>query len=389
MCSFRSALSDQRLTTLAEQALTAESDLATVRSRVDALNAATINEFPKALITPVLDSRLSALLQLEHELTALRTNFGENWPAVVQKRNEIEAVRQQLSREKEVALSQARAQAQLELRTAEERLRALTTARVEQEARVGKLQNSSIQYNILQRNLETSRKLYEGLLERLKQMSVAPGIDLGSVRVIEVAKPNPEIASPRILWNVFLSVVLGVAFGVSFAFGHDYWSNSLATVEELEQVSEIPVLAAVPLMSEKPRRALTGLSAPLRRLTGRAASSSAAVPLSVVIDTARAESVRTLCASLLLSRGERPPRVIVVTSALPGEGKTTIVSQLGCALAESGARTLLIEADLRRPMLGARLNVGNEVKPLLDKTVNEQLETEAAEAGATTDQGGA
>ena len=365
----RKQLADQRLTTLASETLGAESDVAAARAKVAALETSSPDNFPQNLVTPVLQQRLEALLQLEHELTALRTTFGENWPVVVQKRDEMALVRQQLDREKQTVLAQARAQARMDLRAAEETYRALNASKSNQEGRLSQLQSASVQYNILQRNVDTNRKLHEGMLERLKQISVAPGIDLGSIRVIQPALPDSAVVSPRIGWNIFLATVLGLALGVSFALARDYWTNSLSTIEQVEQVTVLPVLAAVPLVRPAQTRRFSSMAAALRiggrthdgRPTALSRNSDPrSAELRVALDSESSEAIRALCASLLLSTSERPPRIVVVTSALPGEGKTTIASQLGRALAESGAKTLLVEGDMRRPELSHKFNVTQE-----------------------------
>ncbi len=371
----RRGLADERLTALSGNTLTSETELATTTARVEALESASLTNYPETLMTEVLRSRLSELLQAERELTALRTNFGENWPAVVQKRDEIGVVREQIDREKATVLEQARAQARLEQQTAEAKLRSARAARADQEGRVNRLQNASPQYNILQRNVETNRKLYEGLLERLKQLSVAPGMDLASARVIEPAIPDKTVASPRILWNAFLALVLGLALGVSVVLARDYWTNSFSTVEEVEHVTTLPVLAAIPMLRSPSAGRLSSLASVASVAStlwlGKSArddDSPSLVPapddsggrVSLGTDFGSAEAVRSLCASLLLSRSEQPPRVVVVTSALPGEGKTTISLELGRALAESGARTLLVEGDLRRPQLAQTFGIGME-----------------------------
>jgi capsular exopolysaccharide synthesis family protein len=366
----QSGLADQKLASLAAQMNTADSDIIAAEARVSALRSASIAQFPETLLTPLITARMSALLQLEHDLTALRTSYGENWPAVVQKRNEIALVREQLDRQKAATLAQALEQALMEQRTAQRKRSALEAAKSQQEQLVSALQGASIEYNILRRNVDTYRKLYEGLLERLKQMSVVPGMDLGGFRVIEPALADDTVASPRVWWNFFLASVLGLALGVCLVLAHDFWRNSLSTVEDVEHVTVLPVLAAIPAVRQAAPRGLWSSLRPARWLGVPAA----AEPSTSLVATARspdgqtalvgspacAEAVRTLCASILLSRSERPPRVLVVTSTMPGEGKTTLAIELGRALAESGARTLLVECDLRRSRLGTWLGVGEE-----------------------------
>lgn len=368
----RSSLAQDKLALLARQVIDAEAELVTAQARLGTLQTSSVKDFPEKLVTGVIGDRQTTLLKLEHELTSLRASFGENWPAVVQKRSEIALVRDQLEREKVAVLSQAREQALLEYRGAERKRQMLAAARTEQEQLVNKLQDASIQYNILRREVETNQKLYEGLLERLRQTGVAPGMEFGNIRVVEPAVPDSTVASPNLRWNVFLASVLGLALGICVAFTRDYWDSSLSTVEEVEQITMLPVLASVPLIQSRPRRRGLGSGRGALKLFPRtergspldpeeqvpASTGVPRVDLLASIDSA--EAVRDLCASILLSQSERPPRRLVVTSAGPGEGKTTLTVQLGRALAESGARTLVVECDLRRPTFGNEFGIGSE-----------------------------
>ncbi|MGE3840908.1 MAG: GumC family protein [Vicinamibacterales bacterium] len=345
-------LDQERLMLLSRQSAEAEGEVVSAKVKYDALQQASLEAFPERLVSPVISDLVSKQLHLEHELTQLRATFGEQWPAVVQKRSEAALVQQQVAREKAAVLDQARQQALLDLRTAEGKLAIMKTSANEQERLVSQLQNASIQYNIIQRDVTTNQKLYEGLLERLSQSGVAPGMELGNIHVIEPAVADPTVASPKVLWNFLLATILGLALGVCVAFARDYWHNALSTVEDVEHLTIMPVLASVPQM-----RPLT--------LTRQSFSSTALVRSSIsralgleqpeagdgplLVTAEGAEAIRTLCASILLSRSERPPRIIVVTSASPGDGKSTVARQLGLAFAESGASTLLVECDLRRP----------------------------------------
>jgi capsular exopolysaccharide synthesis family protein len=273
-------------------------------------------------------------------------------------------VRDQLEREKSVVLAQVREQARLDLQAVESRYRMRSTSLGEQKGLVNRLRNASIQYNILRREVETNKKLYDGLLERLKQTGVMAGLEFDNIQVIEPAVPNYAKDSPRVAWNLSLALLLGLALGVSFAFIADLWDDSFSTIEQVEQVAALPGLGSIPLIGPKtPGRSL--LAAGWDRVFASESENETrlvqtkAAPLES-FSPQMTEAVRTICASILLSRSEREPRIIVVTSAEPGEGKTTITSQLGHALADHGFSTLMIEADLRKPGLSKLFGVGNE-----------------------------
>jgi capsular exopolysaccharide synthesis family protein len=380
-------LAQDKLAMLSRQLIEAESEEVAAQSRLDTVRQASLTDFPKSLETELLSSRRSALLQLEHDLTSLRASFGENWPAVRQKREEIANVTGQLNREREAVLAQAREQATQDLRMAENKRSRLAAAKSEQEKLVVDLQKASVQYNIIRREVETNQKLFEGIMSRLREAGIAPGMELGDVHVLERAMPNPVVARPNVLWNLLLAAVLGLALGVSVAMVNDFWRGSITTIEDLEQVSPLPVLSTVPQMGN------SGLS--LAKVGGFIARRAPDVdvngdgrPASSRADLSRtpegAEAIRTLCAALLLSQSSRPPRILAVTSAAPGEGKTTVAVQLARALADTGARTLLIECDMRRPVFGEEFGIGAEgglslflaghvVRPTVHTTTNRAL----------------
>ncbi|MEZ5317466.1 MAG: polysaccharide biosynthesis tyrosine autokinase [Vicinamibacterales bacterium] len=362
----RGDLSEEKLSNLAQQLIAAESAVVEAQAKARMLDAASADDLPQDLVTELIRGRISTLLQLQHDLTVLRTSFGENWPAVVQKRDEIALVSEQLGREQAAALAQARQQARLNLQLAEDTRARIAEAKAQQQGLVVDLQNASIQYNILRREVETNQKLYDGLLERLKETGVGSGVEFGNVHVLEPALPDATVASPRPGWNLLLSSVLGLTLGVCLVVIREYWQNTMSTIADVEHVTVLPVLASVPFV--KPARRLGRGRSRLSRRRLLSAASEPPAETEAPGDRAAAlggrpdvaEAVRAVCASLLLSRSDQPPRLITVTSAAPGEGKTTMVTQLGRALAETGARTLLVECDLRRPAFAGEFGIPPE-----------------------------
>lgn len=378
-------LAQDKLAQVSRQLIEAEGEVVSAQARLDTLRRASLADFPKSLETDLLSSRRSALLQLEHDLASLRANFGENWPAVRQKRDEIDVVRQQLVREQEAVLAQAREQASLDVRGAENKRDRLAAAKREQEGLVVDLQKASVQYNILRREAETNQKLFEDVMARLSETGITPGMELGDVHVLERAIPNSMVARPNVQWNLLLASVLGLALGIAVAMVDDFWRGSITTIEDLEQVSPLPVLSTVPEIRAA-RARLPGVGGLV--LWGGGERGEAGNPEALRADLSRtpegAEAIRTLCAALLLSQSSRPPRTLVVTSAAPGEGKTTVAVQLARALADTGARTLLIECDLRRPAFGDEFGIdgdgglsmflaGHVVRPTVHPTSNRAL----------------
>jgi capsular exopolysaccharide synthesis family protein len=279
-------------------------------------------------------------------------------------------VREQLEREKSSAIDQARQQALLEIRTAENRRALISASTVEQQQVANRLDTATLQYNMIKGEADKNRKLYDGVLEQLKKTSLTSGMELGGFRVVEQAVPSASVDSPKPLWNLSLAALLGLALGISIAFARNYWDTSIATVEEVEQLALLPVLGTLPLAQKAPhprhlfgkmrlrlpagtRQPLTALAKPEERRDSGPSGDSIDLPANPMA----AEDVRTICASLLLSRSGRPPRTLLVTSAAPGEGKTTLATALAQTLAETGANTLLVDCDVRRGRIGTIFDI--------------------------------
>lgn len=355
----------ERLSSLGRQVVEDEVQVVVARASLEALQAASPERFPQRLVTGEIGQLQVRLLQLEENLTTLRSTFGENWPAVVEKRNEVALVRQQLRDEKAAVLARNLEQARLDLQTAEARYTGASRALAEQKALVNQFHDASIEYNILKRDVDTNRNLYEGLLQRLRQTGVMAGFQFGNIQVVEPGRPTRRPDSPNVFWNLALASLLGLGLGFCAVILLELWDNSISTLDDAEQLAPLPTLGSLPWI--KPTRASWALPPPAGN--GKRAESSlsqrAGIANLVAVQVEDSplpfrESIRSICASILLSRSDETPRVIVVTSAAHEEGKTTLVTHLGRAFADAGVSTLLVEADLRRPDLSKSFAIGNE-----------------------------
>lgn len=210
----------------------------------------------------------------------------------------------------------------------------LQLALFEQEQRALEMSRLSIQYNTLLREARTSEQIYNVLLTRLKELSVQEGLQSNNVQVVDYARvPDKPIGPPRTQRTV-LALFLGLFAGCGVSLLREVLSKSVRTRQDFEQILGIPFLGHVPLATEE--------------RTGRGVHALLLLkhPKSAVAEALR--SVRTTL-EFILPAGE--PHALLITSALPEEGKSLICANLAIALHELDRKVLLVDADLRRPSL--------------------------------------
>ncbi|MGH9581299.1 MAG: GumC family protein [Terriglobales bacterium] len=287
-------------------------------------------------------------LRLQYSL--LTTQFGPEYPKVLEVSNQLRQAEDSIRSEVQKIANRI----ENEYLAAIHRERMLHDALENQKQEANRLNESAIQYNILKRDVETSRQLYEGLLQRLKEAGVSAGLRSSNVRVVDPARVPVEPAEPNIPRNIALGLLLGLTGGIALAFVQELLDNTVRTPEQVELISALPSLGIIPIHADS----LKWQNGRMRRLALPSGTGNHAPPrvrgLMEIISHSQpksqiAESYRALRTSILLSSLGTPPKVILVTSALPQEGKTTTSINSAIVLAQKHGRVLLVDADLRRP----------------------------------------
>jgi capsular exopolysaccharide synthesis family protein len=303
----------------------------------------------------LLESLRSKQADLNIQVADLNTQFGPSYPKLAQLNNQLKEVDVQLQNEMKKIVSKVRGQYMTALR----RESMLHDALERQKQEANKLNESAIEYNMLKRDSETNRALYEGILEKLKEAGVSAGLKSTNFRIVDLARQPSYPIEPNIPRNLGFALMLGLATGVGLAFLKEGLDNTIRTTEQAQNISGLPSLGMIPLGSKSAREGPKSKGLVI-------ASSKEAVEL-VTMDRPQgpmAESYRALRTSLLLSNLGAPPKVIMVTSALPQEGKTTTSINVAVVLAQSLARkggsVVLIDADLRKPSIHRHLGMGQQ-----------------------------
>jgi capsular exopolysaccharide synthesis family protein len=297
----------------------------------------------------LLDKLREQQANLRIQVAEFSSQFGPSYPKVVQLSNQIKEIDHQMQSEMNKAVDHLKGQYLAAL----QRENMLRASFEKQKQEANKLNESAIEYSILKRDLDTNRTLYEGLLEKLKEAGVTAGLKSNNFRIINAARVPTSPSEPNIPRNLAFALVLGIVSGVGLAFILENMDNTVRTPEQATALSLLPSLGMIPLGSKSASYGGSG-----KRLALTASKEVVETVTQVRPQSQMAESYRALRTSLLLSNLGAPPKVIMITSARPQEGKTTTSINTAIVLAQKGVRVLLIDADLRRPSIHKTLGMG-------------------------------
>lgn len=298
------------------------------------------------------------LQRLESKYDDLRTQiadasaqFGPNYPKVARLRNQLNEIEPLIERERKRIVARIRN----DYIGALGRERLLGEALAREKEEVGKLNQLLIQHNLLQREFETNQKLYDNLLQRLKDATVSAGLRATNIHVVDPALPPTAPVRPKKTQNIAMGVVGGLVLGVMLAFLQEVFDNSVKTAEDIERLIATPTLAVIPVAGYRGRGRF------LRSAKIEGATSKDSVELAVLKQPTSplAESYRALRTSILLSTPSRPPRTLLVTSGQPSEGKSCTSLNLALTLAQRGSRVVIIDSDLRKSGVASLLGLAN------------------------------
>jgi len=299
--------------------------------------------------SPLLERLHQQQADLKIQVAELSIQFGPSYPKVAQLNNQSKEIERQIQGETRKAVEHLRSQYQ----TALQRESMLREALNKQKQEANRLNENAIDYTLLKRDVDSNRQLYEGLLEKLKEAGVTAGLRSNNFRIVDAARSPNAPVEPNIPRNLAFAFVLGITSGIGLAFLLEGMDNTVRTTEQAQMISALPSLGMIPLGSKSTSNANGS-----KRLSLTSSKEVFELVTQVRPQSQMAESYRALRTSLLLSNLGAPPKVIMVTSARPQEGKTTTAINSAIVLAQKGVRVLLVDADLRRPSVHKTLGMG-------------------------------
>ncbi|MBC8032275.1 MAG: polysaccharide biosynthesis tyrosine autokinase [Pyrinomonadaceae bacterium] len=288
------------------------------------------------------------LAELKQKRSQLLLTDTDESPEVKDVAQQISVIEQQLEETRGSAKTTLTVNLESNYRKALAREKTLRESFTKQRAETVAQNQAAINYNILKQEIETNKGLLEGLMQRSKENDVSMAGTPNNIHVVDYSAIPPGPIGPRRSQAVMFALVLALAFGVALSLFLEYLDDTIKSPNDIESGLRLPALAVIPLAGKLGKR-LSPITSVLHRGNGNGRGPE----LLINSDgpSQQTEAYKHLRTSLLLSTPGRAPKTLLVTSSVPAEGKTTTVVNTATVLAQTGAKVLVIDADMRRPRL--------------------------------------
>ncbi len=343
-------LVNERLKQLQEAFTKAQAERFQKESLYNQVQAGRVQDLPGFMDNRLIQDLTVQLAGLERDYAQMTATVKPEWPKAIALKKQIDTIQASLDRQKK-NLSQNIIDS---YRSALANEKYLQQALDEQKKEVNDIAEKSIQYNILKREVDSNRQLYEALLTRMKEATVSAGVQASNVRIVDSAEVPKGPVKPRVLLNLALGIILGAAAGVGLAFFQEYLDNTLKTADEVEKLLRLPSLGLLPDCLGDGNGKADG-----EKLAIVDHSNNGCFAPAIQTGREATEAYRTLRTSILLSANP-VPKMLLITSALPSEGKTTVTVNLGATLASLGSKVVIVDCDMRRPRCHRSTGVDNK-----------------------------
>jgi succinoglycan biosynthesis transport protein ExoP len=307
--------------------------------------------------TTTLQELHSRQAELDAQYAALSAKYGSGYPKLAELQSQLAVLSSAITKERgNIATRLAN-----EYNAAAKSEAMIRDDFEKQKAQAYKLNEHATQYAILKHEVESGQQLYDTLQLKVKEAGVASGLKSSYVNVIDRAQLPDAPVEPRRRFYLAAGLGGGLVGGIFLGFIVDAFDDTIETSEQLEAILTLPELGAVPFLAglaSGDRRRLK--AANLRGLQANFDPVSVRDPHSM-----GAEAYRSLCSTVVLAARKSRRQVLVVTSAMPGEGKSTVSANLATALAQVGRRVLLVDADMRCSSINAQLGMREGLSTML------------------------
>jgi succinoglycan biosynthesis transport protein ExoP len=283
-----------------------------------------LDTFPAILTNSFIQQQKGELAELQRTYAQLSEKFGDKHPDIIKTKSAIQLSQIKLSGEIAKVVQSVRS----EYQAAQAQENSLTAALNQQKVEAMSMNRKAIDYGVLDRDVESSKQIYNSLLQRAKETGVSGELKTSNIRVVDSAEQPRRPLTPKKRLNELLALFAGVLLGCGLVFFFEYMDSRIKTPDEIRAHLGLAHLGLLPKMDQK---------------DGKYPLLSGGVPANF------SEAFRAFRTNVLFSSVDEGARSVVVTSTGPGEGKSMVASNLAISLAQAGQRVLLIDADMRKP----------------------------------------
>lgn len=323
------SLTADTLAALNTELAAAIGDRVRAESRVSGARAGAVTE---ALTNPAISQMRQRRADVAAEYSRLLTQFEPGYPPLQALAAQLREIDQSIAREEgrvQSSLQNAYRESLARERALSQNVENLKQSFLDQRRR-------SIQYNIFQREVDTNRQLYDGLLQRYREIGVAGGVGTNNVSIVDPAQVPERPSSPRPMFNLFLALMAGTVIGVGLAFVREQIDETITDPMDVETRLGLPLLGVTPATTGNVLETLRD-------------------PKSSLI-----EAYLSIHSNLTFSTDHGIPRTLAVTSTRPTEGKSVTAFAIAYTIARNGSRTLLVDGDMRSPSVHSEVGLTND-----------------------------
>jgi capsular exopolysaccharide synthesis family protein len=344
----RASMVSQRLTATSTALTEVQLKIAALKARVTAIRSVQATHgaddrlwaeaLPAARENQSLGELKKRFLSLKNECTDLESRYFESHPKLIECKDKLAAAERDFAHE----LSNLVISTEAELKEATEREKNLSQLFADAKSEAFEVEKKKLELDRLKRESDSNRRQYEAVFNRLKDIELSGLLRTSNVRVLDTARPMMGPIRPNVPQTVLLGLIAGLIAGLGLALLLEFMDSTVSTEQEIEERLGLSFLGFVPSI---PAEATGPKDLYIHRQ-----------PKSII-----AECTRAIRTNLLFMSPDQPFRRMLVTSSGPQEGKSTSVINMGIAMAQSGARVLIVDTDMRRPRLHKAFGVPNDV----------------------------
>lgn len=289
---------------------------------------ASLETFGPILTDPYIREEKTALSDLLRRQTELAETYGDKNDQMIAIKSLVEGAQARLDNEIQKVVQSLTTDYQV----AVAREKSLVQALEDQKAEALLMNNKAIEYNVLQREVDSSKQIYDSLMQRAKETGVAAALTTSNIRIIDVAEKPRVPVSPNRLVNLLAGVLAGAVLAIGLVFFVEYMDNRLRTPDDITYHLKLPHLGFVPLL-------------PKSQEASGYALTSRSTPATFV------DAFRVIRTNMLIASAGAGGQSVLITSAGLGEGRSLVAANLAVSLAQAGKRVLLVDADMRKPTI--------------------------------------